>query len=131
MADETPDITGMSEQDAWEGLEEAYRDGLIDHVPGLGSDVDPAFELNEDGEREAERILRENDGAVFHVLSMALDDADDTTEGLVKIAGFLRDEAGVNAFRVMERHPEACPGIDIENVPEEYIEQFDPPEEDE
>lgn len=123
---------GMSEDEVWDCLEELYRGGDIDHVPGIGSDVEPAFTLSESGERRAENLLRENDEALLYLIGLAAKDAlnsdQSVAQALVSFGALIRDDVGVNVFRVMKRHSEKIDWLDIEGVPEEFVQAFDPEE---
>lgn len=123
---------GVSEDEVWDSLEELYREGDVDPVPGIGSDVDPRFTLSESGERRAEDLLRENDEALLYLVGLAAQDGFNSdgsvAQSLVSFGTRIRDDVGVNVFRVMKRHSEKIDWLDIEGVPEEFVQAFDPEE---
>lgn len=127
----------MTEDEVWEGLEELWEDELIEHVPALGDVDDHHFTLTDDGTRYAEQLLRESDDAVLLLVATAVDNVDRPGDSsaiasaLVDIGKIIRDNAGVNIFRVMRRNPEQCPGLDVAELDEEFVAAFDPSEEDE
>lgn len=124
--------TDRLDDETFEALEELYREGKIDHVPGIGSDTEPGFTLTDAGDRAAEDLLREDDDALLFLVSLFLDDVDrpgDTeavSRMLVKAGRLIRDEIGRNIFRVMADNPDAVPGIDADDLPETFLEAFDP-----
>lgn len=125
----------MDEDETWDALEELWREGKIDHVPGIGDVDSPQFNLTDEGVKATRELFRENDDAVLMLLSIAVkdqvarpNDESELAEVLTTFAKKLRDDAGVNAFRVIRRNPEKAPGIDAEGLPEAFVEQFDPPE---
>lgn len=128
------DVPGLSEGEALEALEELHHDGDVEVVPGVGSDMDePGFRLTDSGVESAEEVLRENDDAVLMVVGMHLsrvgkiNNSDAVTEALVEIGTHLRDDAGVNIFRVIGRNPDTLPiSVDVDGIPDELIEEFDP-----
>jgi hypothetical protein len=120
------------DDDTWDALEELWEEEKIEHVPAVGDVDDPQFKLTDEGRDAAREVLRENDDAVLMLLSIAVENVDRpndesaVAEALVEFAGVLRDDAGVNAFRVLRRHPEKAPGIDVENIADEFVRRFDP-----
>lgn len=121
---------GLSEDEVWDALEELHREGDIDHVPGIGSDVDPAFTLSDSGVKRATEVLRESDEAVLYLVGLAAQDAlksdHSVAEALVRFGGHLRDDADLNVFRVMRRHSERIDWLDVDGLPDEFVEAFDP-----
>jgi hypothetical protein len=120
----------MTEEEVWDALEELHQDSKIDHVPGIGSDVDPAFTLTDKGIESARHHLKENDEAVLlfvHVVLSEVDRPMDTTalaEALDDVGQHLRDDVGVNVFRVLRRQD--VDWFDAEGLPEEFVEVYDP-----
>jgi len=125
--------TGLSEDEVWDSLEELYRRGDINHVPGIGSDVEPAFRLNEQGMDNARELLRENVDALAMLMQQAVEHADEGEEAaaMVKFAKMIRDDVGVNVWRRLAEHPHADKiGVDFEGLPEKFYRQFDPEDDD-
>jgi len=126
----------MDEDEVWDAMESLHREGKVEVEPSGDPDGDPGFSLSEHGEAAAKDLLREKDDAVLMVLAEALKNVDrpgdpsNVAEALVDIAKFIRDDVGVNAFRVIQRNPEKAPGISAEDLSEAFIEQFDPDEDD-
>lgn len=122
----------MSEEETWDAIQDLYEEGKIDHV--LTDETDePAFTLNEKGMKSARQSLRENDAMVLFLIQTHLSrtverrkDESEIAEALVDLAKWVRDDVGVNIFRVMERNPEAAEAIDFSGLSETFIEQFDP-----
>jgi len=129
-------MTEMDDDEAWDAMEALYREGKVEVEPSGDPDGDPSFSLSEHGEAAAEDLLREDDEAVLLFLAEAVKNVDrpgdpsNIASELIDMAGWLRDEVGVNAFRVLKRNPEKAPGISVEDLPEKYLEQFDPGETD-
>lgn len=128
----------MDEGESWKALEELWREGKIDHVPSIGDVDEHNFTLTDEGTESARELLRENDDAVLMLLSIVVkehvarpNDESELAEFLGMFAEKLREDVGVNAFRVIRRNPEKAPGIDVEGLPEAFVEQFDPVEDDE
>lgn len=128
------DVPGLSEEETLEALEELHHDGDVEVVPGIGNDVDePSFRLTDSGEDRATGVLQEKDEAVLYIVRMHLSrvgkskDPKAVTKALVGLGKHLRDDAGVNVFRVLERNQtEDWPlQIDFEGLPEEFVEVFD------
>lgn len=125
------------EDEIWGGLEDLWREGKINHVPSEDPDEEGGFTLTEHGNAAARDLLRENDDAVIMLLSVHIEEHVDkkgdpkrVAEALTEIAEWIRDDAGVNAFRVLKRNPEKAPGINVEGFSEAFLSQFDPDEED-
>lgn len=128
------DVPGLSEEETLEALEELHHDGDVEVVAGLGENLDePSFRLTDSGEDRATSVLQEKDEAVLYIVQMHLSrvgkikDPDAVTKALVELGKVLRDDAGVNVFRVLERNQqEDWPlQIDFEGLPEDFVEVFD------
>lgn len=127
------DVPGLTEEETLEALEELHHDGAVEVVPGVGSDMDePSFRLTETGDEMAEEVLQENDDAVLYLIGIHLSqvgkikDSNVLAEALVEIGVLLRDDAGVNVFRVLERNPDAFPiEVDFEGMPDDFVGVFD------
>lgn len=119
---------GLTEEEAWDALEDLYREGKIDHVPTIGSGGEPAFTMTDEGMDHARGVMRENDAALAMLMQLAVDNADDGEEvgALVGMAETIRDDAGVNVWRRLREHAESLPTIDFEELPERFYEEFDP-----
>jgi len=121
----------MDREEVMSGLEELYRDGEIEHVPGIGSDTDPAFKLNESGRETARNLLRDNDPAVLMLVKLTLNDVDrpgDTealAEALDGLATHLAEDTGVNVFRVLKRHGDEIGWLDTDSMSESFLQQYD------
>jgi hypothetical protein len=121
----------MDEEDIMEGLEELYRDGDIDHVPGIGSDTEPAFKLNDSGRESARQLLRDNDGAVLMLVQLTLNDVDRPgdsealAEALDGLATQVSEDAGVNVFRVLKRHGDDIEWLETDSMSESFLQQYD------
>jgi hypothetical protein len=127
------------EDETWDALEELYREGRIDVEPsGDPDDPEPSFSLTEHGLASVRDGLRENDEMVLFLIRVHLSetverrqDESEIAERLIELAEWVRDDVGVNIFRVMKRNPEAAPVIDIEDLGESFIQWFDSEADDE
>lgn len=114
----------------WDALEEMYRDGEVDVVPGIGGDTEPAFTLTDKGLESATDLLSENDDAVLSLLVMVINQsegeitADHVAEVIAKLAPRLRDDAGVNLLRVLQRQDP--PWFDADGLTQSDLEAYDP-----
>lgn len=129
----------MSDEDneTWDALEELHREGKIEMEPSGDPDAEPGFSLTEHGLANARDQLRENDEMVLFMVQVHLTETVDrkkdeaeVAEALIDLAKWLRDDAGINVFRVLRRNPEAMEAIDFEGLGEGYISRFDPEEAD-
>lgn len=118
-----------SEEEMWDAIQELYDEGKIDHV--LTDETDePAFALSEKGVESARASLQENDAMVLYMVQIHLNetvdrqkDESEVAEALIDLAKWMRDDAGVNVFRVLERSETEI--IDFEGLPEGFLERFD------
>jgi len=114
----------------WDALEEMYHDGEVDVAPGIGSDTEPEFTLTDDGVKSAIDLLAEDDQAVMYFLQMVITagDAGVTEERvasvIAKMAPLLRDDAGVNLLRVLNRQDPSWFNTDA--LTESDLEAYDP-----
>lgn len=122
----------MDEDEIWDALEELWRDEKVEHVPTVGDVDEHHFSLTDEGTEYARDLLRENDEGVLMLVQLVLQgvdrpgDTEAVSEALVEFGVHLRDDVGVNVFRVLRRHSEEVQGIDVEDLPEAFIEDFDP-----
>lgn len=127
------------DDETWAALEELHHDGRIEMEPsGDPDDPEPAFSLTEHGLAHARGQLRENDEMVLFLIQVHLtetvereQDESEIAAALVELAEWVRDDVGVNIFRVMKRNPDAKHAIDFDGLGEAFIQRFDPEADDE
>lgn len=121
------------DDEMWEALEELHREGRIRVEPsGDPDDPEPAFSLTEHGLASARDQLRENDEMVLFLIQVHLtetverkQDESEIAEALIDLAKWVRDDVGVNIFRVLKRNPEAAQAIDFDGLSEAFLQRFD------
>lgn len=134
---ESTDTDGerMTQDEIWDALEELHGDGLIDHVPGIGSDVDPAFTLNEQGSEFARDMLQENEDALLYLTGIVLKQAEpfdsekELARELIEFAEWINEDAGINVLRVINENIGRVPFLTAE-LPEQLVEYYDEEETD-
>jgi hypothetical protein len=117
----------MSEQnDLMEGLEEAYRDGLVDmEIPGDPQES-TKFALSEHGRAYSRDLLRENDEAVLLLLTIALDNSESPSpKELAQLSVHIAEDAGVNAYRVIQRNEDKVPWLSNGAITDEMVEAME------
>lgn len=88
--------------------------------------------LTESGQEQVTELLRESDEEVLRSLQAGVEDFDLQADRaqfvtrLTAISQHMRDDVGVNVFRVLERNPEAAAELGLEDISQELIEQFEP-----
>lgn len=99
--------------DDWvmDGLEEAYRDGLVDIERPADPDDGAAFSLSEHGEAYSRDLLRENETALLYVLALAIKDADNIPKALAEISIEIGKDTGVNPYRVIQENEDMVPWL--------------------
>lgn len=115
----------MTDNDDWveEGLEEAYRDGLIEVDQPAADFEDAAFSLSEHGRAYSRDLLRDNPKAVAMVVTLAVDDApsDEKAEALFNVSEAIGTDAGVNVYRVINEHPDLFPWLTEDAIDSEMV----------
>jgi hypothetical protein len=120
----------MDEDEAMDALEDLWREGKVEHVPGVGDVDEHNFKLTDDGTAAAQELLREDDSAVLQIVAFHLSSVDrpgDTSNvirALIDLAEWLRDDLEVNLWRVLRRTSEEH-NIGVNDLPEEFVERFD------
>lgn len=108
----------MDEDDAWEAMEELYRDEKIDRVQGN------RFTLNDQGVEFAEQLLRENPEHVEFLCLLHLNKHGVDGDNMNEFLHWIRDEVGINP---MESLIEADPDwFDTEGIRKETIATYEP-----
>jgi hypothetical protein len=116
----------MTEQsDVMDGLEEAYRDGLV-NVEHSGDPADePRFSLSEHGDAAANDLLRENEAAVIQLVNLHCAEMKrqnrDIPQSLAALAVLVGENVGVNIYRVLARHLDDIPWLTGDAITDEQI----------
>lgn len=120
----------MDREETEQGLEDAYRDGLIDSV-GTTPGGSPKFTLNEDGMDYVDDLFQDSDAALAQLATLVVRDAPDgkKTERLVLFAGKIRDDHGVNMIRRLAETDEVAVPAAWDDFSEEFLAKFDPEDE--
>lgn len=120
------------EDETWKALEELWREGRLEMEPPAEPGGEARFSLSEHGLASARDQLRENDEMVLFLVHVHLNetverkkDESEIAEALIDLAKWVRDDVGVNIFRVLKRNPEAAEAIDFGGLSEKFIKQFD------
>lgn len=115
----------MTDSDLMNGLEEAYRDGLVAIDPPAEPNDDPEFALSEHGTAYAHDLLRENESAVIAFVSVVLNEARKSDEAInYALAELARDTAvdvGINIYRVIQRNERTVPWIETGAISDEQV----------
>jgi hypothetical protein len=125
-------MTDNDDDETMDALGELFREEKVNMDVPADPDEEANFSLTDEGTEAAREILRENDQAVLMVATMQLEsmersgDSEAVSRQLIDLGAWLRDDSGVNLFRVLRRNPEAMPTFQAEDLPEEFLEVFDP-----
>lgn len=113
------------DDDLEQGLEEAYRDGLVDAEHSGDPADEPEFSLTEHGEAAANDLLREKEAAVIQLVNLHCAEMhrrnEDIPEALAELAILVAENIGVNIYRVLGRHLEDIPWLTGDAITDEQI----------
>ena len=108
-----------------QGLEEAYRDGLVNVEHGAGPSEEPQFSLSEHGDAAANDLLREKESALLYLVHIhcgrAMKHNQDVPQALAELAVLVAENVGVNIYRVLARNLDEIDWLSGEAITEEQI----------
>lgn len=114
-----------------DGPEQNVDDELLEKMHDEFTDG-KEVKLTESGQEQVSELLRENDEEVLQSVRVGVEDFDlqedraQFTTRLTQVAQYMRDDVGVNVFRVLDRNPKAAADLGLGDISQELIGQFEP-----